>query len=277
MYTIRNAELDDMDFIIGLADKEGWNPGLNDHECFFRADPDGFFVGELSGERVGCISAVSYGSFGFIGLYIVKEEYRNKGCGIALWNKAAQRLQGCNIGLDGVVAQQENYKKSGFRLAHRNLRYEGIIDPHLSPSPGIVPAESVAFEAIADYDALHFPAERNAFLSCWMNAPNARTLVCFRDGNVHGYGTVRKCLNGYKIGPLFADTDEIAESLFWDLAGFAEGSPVYLDISEKNDGAKALCARHAMTVKFETARMYTGEIPKINWNGVYGITTFELG
>ncbi len=29
------------------------------------------------------------------------------------------------IGLDGVLAQQENYRKSGFQLAYRNIRYCG--------------------------------------------------------------------------------------------------------------------------------------------------------
>jgi len=34
-------------------------------------------------------------------------------------------LEGRNIGLDGVVSQQDNYKKSGFKLAYRNIRHEG--------------------------------------------------------------------------------------------------------------------------------------------------------
>jgi GNAT superfamily N-acetyltransferase len=139
MYVIRNAEQNDMDFIMNLAAKQGWNPGLHDGVCFFNADPHGFFVGELAGERIGCISAVSYGSFGFIGLYIVKEEYRKKGYGIVLWERAMNRLEGCSIGLDGVVAQQENYKKSGFVLAHRNLRYEGIIHTDLRASRTFFP------------------------------------------------------------------------------------------------------------------------------------------
>ena len=31
------------------------------------------------------------------------------------------------IGLDGVVAQQENYRKSGFELAYANIRYGGTV------------------------------------------------------------------------------------------------------------------------------------------------------
>ena len=55
------------------------------------------------------ISAVRYPEdFGFIGLYIVVPEQRGRGYGIQLWNAAMQRLAGCNIGLDGVIEQQEN-------------------------------------------------------------------------------------------------------------------------------------------------------------------------
>jgi hypothetical protein len=32
-----------------------------------------------------------------------------------------------------------------------------------------------------------------------------------------------------------------------------------------------------MTVVFETARMYTGEAPRLPLDGIFGVTTFELG
>lgn len=276
MYTVRNAQLNDMSFIMELAENEGWNPGLSDKKSFFCADPNGFFIGELDGEQIGCISAVSYGSFGFIGLYIIKEGYRGNGYGMVLWNNALSRLQDCNIGLDGVVAQQANYKKSGFRLAHRNLRFEGVIET--TPlSRAVVPAESIPFDTIADYDVRCFPAARKAFLSNWINMPYSHTLGYYWNDKVYGYGTIRQCVHGYKIGPLFADTCEIAESLFLNLTLFAKQSPVYLDITETNQAANALCKKFRMMVKFETARMYTGEAPDIHLENVYGITTFELG
>ena len=71
------------------------------------AEPGGFLIGELRDEPVGCISAVSYGGrYGFIGLYIVRPEYRGRGYGLRLWQAAMARLEGHNVGLDGVVAQQ---------------------------------------------------------------------------------------------------------------------------------------------------------------------------
>ena len=76
---------DELAFAIDLAAREGRNPGLHDADCFFAADPDGFLIGELNAEPVGCISAISYaGRYGFVGLYIVRPEFRGQGFGLQL-------------------------------------------------------------------------------------------------------------------------------------------------------------------------------------------------
>ena len=70
-FIVRQMRPQEASFAIDCAAAEGWNPGDHDAVSFYHADPDGFFVGELDGELIGCIAAVSYGDFGFIGLYIV--------------------------------------------------------------------------------------------------------------------------------------------------------------------------------------------------------------
>ena len=69
---IRVMQADEVGFAIDLAAAEGWKPGVCDAQAFYETDPEGFFIGLLNDEPIGCISAVSYkGRFGFIGLYIV--------------------------------------------------------------------------------------------------------------------------------------------------------------------------------------------------------------
>lgn len=102
----------DLDVAIEWASCEGWNPGLNDADTFYHADPLGFFAGFISGVPVAFISSVAYdSSFGFSGLYIVKPEYRGRGFGIKIWKKALEYLGDRNIGLDGVIARQTDYEK----------------------------------------------------------------------------------------------------------------------------------------------------------------------
>ncbi|MGI0482044.1 GNAT family N-acetyltransferase [Geminocystis sp. CENA526] len=92
--------------MINWAKKEGWNPGKYDLKTFYHTDSQGFFIGKLNNESIGCISAISYDEyFGFLGFYIVKSDFRGKGYGIQLWRHALSHLKERNIGLDGVVAQ----------------------------------------------------------------------------------------------------------------------------------------------------------------------------
>src|SRR5215210_5519778 len=123
---IRPASRRELDLAVEWAAKEGWNPGLSDAECFYVADPEGFLLAFCDGEPVASISVVRYGSdFGFLGLYIVRPALRGRGYGYQLWQAGMAQLEKRTVGLDGVVAQQENYRRSGFSLAHRNIRYSG--------------------------------------------------------------------------------------------------------------------------------------------------------
>jgi hypothetical protein len=267
---------------IGWAAAEGWNPGLHDATAFDSADPGGFLVGELSsGEPVTVVSAVRTGTdFGFLGFYITAPAHRGRGYGKQAWNAALSRLAGRTLGLDGVVAQQANYAASGFALGHRNLRYGGIA-PATPSSPasdsGIVEACAVPFADLAAYDALHFGRPRVEFLRAWITLPESRALVLIWDGRVRGFGVIRRCHTGCKIGPLFAADDAGADALFKALAGYAPGEALFIDPPEPNTAAVALARRHGLAPVFETARMYRGPAPVLPLQHIYGITSFELG
>lgn len=275
-FIVRRMTPAEADLAIEWAAAEGWNPGLHDAPCFYAADPDGFLIAYLGSEPVGCISAVAYSdSFGFIGLYIVKPEFRGKGYGWQLWQAGMTYLGSRNIGLDGVVAQQANYKKSGFRLAYRNIRYE---DTGRAAMPsGITPLSAVSFDTLCAYDSALFPAPRMRFLREWITQPDAVGYAVLDAGKLSGYGLLRPCRRGYKIGPLFADDAGIADRLLSALRFHAQGAPTYLDVPETNHAAVELAERYGMTKVFETARMYTKEAPALPFDRLFGVTTFELG
>lgn len=276
-FTVRTATRDEIDIIAGWAATEGWNPGLGDAACFHAADPDGFLIGLLDGEPITAISAVSYGgSFGFLGFYLCVPERRGQGYGIKTWEAGMARLEKVRtIGLDGVVAQQDNYAKSGFVLEHRNIRHGG--------RPAATAADP-AVRALADADRRHLDAmdlacfgyERKAFLDAWLNAPGHHALGCFEGARLDGYAVTRPCREGTKIGPLFAVSPEVAERLF-DAAAAGVTGPVFLDTPEPNKAAIALAEKKGLTPSFETARMYLGPKPLLPLGEVFGITSFELG
>lgn len=278
-YEIRSMTPQEATLAVAWAEAEGWNPGRFDLGCFLAADPDGFLVGRLDGEPIAVISAVKYGaSFGFLGFYIVAPQYRGQGYGLRLWNAALARLAGRTIGLDGVVAQQENYRKSGFEFSYRTLRMQGVCGGPAPVDAEIVPLSEIAFDTICDYDRPFFPADRTAFLKAWIRQPESTALGILHGGKLAGYGMIRTCGTGRKIGPLFADSPELAERLHAALiAAPPPGTPVLWDIVETNAAAVELGRRLGLNCVFECARMYAGKAPELPLHRIFGTTSLELG
>lgn len=277
-YSIEQMRFEDLEMAIDWAAEEGWNPGLYDARCFYATDESGFLKGVLNGEMIASISVVKYGSeFAFLGFYIVKPEYRGQGYGHLLWQEAVKELEGYNVALDGVVNQQPNYKKSGFKLAHRNIRFKGVKGEN-HPSNQSIDLKKVPFEQLLEYDRRFFPANRQIFLKLWISQPQTKALGILEDHELKGYGVIRKCRSGYKIGPVFTEDDKKAMQLIQDLISeLSEGENFFLDIPEVNKKAYAITQALSMKSVFETARMYTKGTPDIDLSKTYGITSFELG
>ncbi|WP_237213655.1 GNAT family N-acetyltransferase [Falsiroseomonas oryziterrae] len=278
MATIRTLTPAEAEQAVEWAAAEGWNPGLVDLDCFLAQDP-GLFLGSFEGgEIASVISATRYGTgFGFIGFYIAAPEARGQGYGIVVWYAAMRQLAGRLIGLDGVVAQQANYRKSGFQLAWNNIRFGGEAPSLPPPRETIVPAAAVPFAALEALDATVFPAPRPDFLRAWIAAPGHVALALLRDGAVAGFGVIRPCRSGHKIGPLVAEDAAGAEALVAALVARVPPGPVFLDVPEPHAAAVALARRLGLAPVFETARMYTGAAPPVAMDRLFGITTFELG
>ncbi len=284
-YIMRTATRSEVDLIVDWAAAEGWNPGRHDAAAFHATDPNGFMIGLLDGEPISSISVVRFGpDYGFLGFYIVKPEYRGHGYGLRLWNEGMKYLEGRDVGLDGVPAQEANYARWCFRLADRNTRYEGVAARREMAQHGefgTTPLGEWSLEEVLAYDDALSPAPRHDFLRAWLSQPEMVKVGVAVDGRLAGYTVARPCRIGYKFGPLFADTPAMADALFWSVANrLPEGTPVYLDVPGRNRAAVALAEGYGMKPVFATARMYrlvtrpSIEPPLERW---FGVTTFELG
>ncbi|MEL3950209.1 GNAT family N-acetyltransferase [Streptomyces sp. LNU-CPARS28] len=275
---VSTATPDDWRTVTEWAAREGWNPGLGDAAAFFAQDPDGFFIGRVDGEPVSAISLVHYGpAYAFLGFYLVRPDLRGHGHGIATWRTALARAGDRVVGLDGVPAQQDNYRRSGFQREHGSLRYVGPVGAP-GPLPAhIRPVADVGRDAVAAYDSACYPADRPRFLDVWLTAPGHRALASVVDGRVTGYGVLRPGRDAPRVGPLFADTRADAEALLDALGAESGGVAVAMDVPETNTQAVALAEGRGMKPSFDTARMYTGPVREFARERVFGITTLELG
>ena len=236
-------------------------------------------MGWLGQRPVASISCVRYGdSHGFIGFYIVEPSLRGHGLGLALWNSALDHVKDCVVGLDGVVAQEDNYRRSGFEWAWYNVRYQGWGCESVAQDLRVVSLSSLPFEQLAAYDEAFQPVPRPLFLQAWVQMPQSHALGWWEGGELRGYGVIRACRQGYKIAPLCADTPEIAESLYEALCARAtREDPVFIDVPECNPLATRLVLQHGMQATFPTARMYRGPAPQLATSRLYGLTTLEVG
>jgi ribosomal protein S18 acetylase RimI-like enzyme len=279
---IRNMQREELDVLVDWAAREGWNPGLSDAEIFWATDPEGFIAAELDGELVGGGSIVSYdGRYGFMGFFIIHPDHRGRGLGNTLWHfrlqKLVKRLQApAVIGLDGVFDMQSYYAKGGFEFSGRDLRFEGIGQSFPTPD-GIVELSDLPFAQVETYDRAHFPAPRSEFLRRWLDQPGVHALGSLCDEQLAGFGIMRPCRTGYKIGPLFADDPAVANDLFQALSAQVAGEIIFLDVPENNQAAVALAQRYAMKEVFGCAKMYLGPKPTLPEQEIFAVTTFELG
>lgn len=280
-FTIRMMRPDEVDIAIAWAREEGWNPGIHDGACHYAVDPEGWFIGMIGGEPAATAVATNYDAdFSFGGFFIVRPEFRGMGLGIAISRHVLSHVGGRNFGIDGVFEMQEKYRAlDGFIPAYRNIRWEGHARGGARKSPGpAVPLTDFSIAETSLYDRRHFPAPRTRFLERWVAQPDTTGLaVPGSGGEIAGYGVIRRCFEGYKIGPLFADTPRIAEDLLSGLVATIPGETFYLDTPEPNGNAAALARRYAMTEVFGTARMYSRSIPPLPLEDIYGVTGFELG
>jgi hypothetical protein len=264
------------------AAKEGWNPGLGDAEVFFNTDTDGFWGAFDKQGLAAVISAVQYSSdFGFVGFYICRPDRRGAGLGYRLWQSVHEGSMPKTIGLDGVVDQQDNYCKSGFEFAHRNIRYGGVVKANVETPDDLI---ALAVDDIAIVDAYEqtcklFAESRIEFLRGWIGNDKHTALALTGPMGIRGYGVIRPCLDGHKIGPLFAPNTKDAETLFSALlqSRDTQSGKVYLDVPEPNQPALDLAKGHGMAAEFETARMYKGPAPELDLAMTFGISSFELG
>ena len=291
-FYIRTLDPKDIPQITDWSRIEGFAPGIGDVRIYQHTDKQGLWVGCLGDELIGCIAGVRYNpSYGFIGLFLVKQEQRGKGYGLSLWKHALTHLENIPcIGLEAAPDRIEDYSKWGFIPSSETTRWEYIGDGNLIQQNynyinldnlSVLNGLDIPSDAVQSYDARRETTPRPHFLSDWLNNLEGNVLALMDSkGSCHGFGRIRPCLlkegKGWRIGPLIADTPELAEQLLSKLINKHPGK-VLLDVPGLNPHAKKLLTNLGFHSISRTLRMYRGYQPPISMSDVYGLACLELG
>jgi GNAT superfamily N-acetyltransferase len=275
--TIRRMTLNELKMVLGWAEAEGWNPGLEDADAFYASDPKGFFVKDIDGEPVASVSVVSHDEdFAFLGLYICRPEYRGRGYGTEVWQTGMAHAGTRSVGLDAVPEQQENYAVAGFSKVSRTHRYAGGLSSARADQTRLATHADV--EALVDADSRATGIGRLRFSRHWFrNTPTRRTLIVPSDRSQPVFATFRQCRNGVKVGPFHANTRDQAERLLCGLPADWGDGPVFLDVPEGASDLIDLLTDWNFEPVFQTARMFHDGSPDNDPPAYYALGTLELG
>jgi len=275
--TIDRMSPADLGTVLDWAADEGWNPGHDDAAAFLAADPAGFLVRKVSGRPVSAISVVNHSeSFAFLGLYLCHPDFRGRGHGLAIWNAGLANAGARTIGLDGVPAQEANYARSGFVRQGGAARFTA--DPGLPSTSATRPARPEDIDGLLKRERRATGVDASRFLDLWFrDTASRRTLILDDADGLAGYGTVRACRAGAKIGPLFARDEAGARLLLGDLTATFDAGPVSLDVPESATGLRSLLDGAGFRPSFSTARMYLGPPPATAPDRYRSLATLELG
>ena len=277
----------------------GWRPGALDHVSFFAADETGFFVGELDGKPISCMSVIKHAdNFAFLGNYIVDEPYRGGGYGLRTWKAAMASINdNYNTGGDAVIEKVPVYERVGLRPKWCEQRFDIVASQaasatsrsHSLQDVDIHPISKVQFHNLLKYDTSAHVFPRQSFLEKWVFAPNCFASVALNDtGDVVGYAVVRTTLrkeDGWRIGPLFADNSQIARGLYNDMCTkVAVEDPravIAVDVpygNLTNPDTLKLVNELSGKPSFKCMRMYRKGVPSgMPVQNIFGITAIEIG
>lgn len=283
---IREMSENELNMVITWAEAEGWNPGNFDSRSYFALDQRGHFLLHLNQIPIGAISVVRYdNNLSFIGLFIVRPEYRSKGYGKLLWDHAMRQIEEVTkTGLYAVPKEIPRYQKSGFRDRYNNLRYYKVTSQNIENNSHLsvrIKSSASFFESLCDYDQLHFGHSRKKFFECLFKMPQTWAFVSL-DSNkrVNGYGIIRPCKTGFRIGPLYSDNIDSAKDIFRMLLTNIPGQNFIVDIPSRNAFGEVFA--HYFNLErmpdFDTAAMFKGAEPsEIDQSKCYGVCSLEFG
>ena len=134
------------------------------------------------------------------------------------------------------------YERGGFRQFTRHRRFEFTsTDTAPDLDPGLTQLSNIDFQDIEDMDAVCFPGSRGDFLKSWIEQDDAISLGLVEKDRLRGYGLMRPCLSGWKVGPLIADEIETANRLWTGFSKHGQGKSIFIDSPDNNPSAIHLC------------------------------------
>jgi len=255
---LRTMTFKDIPNALRLKDAAGWNQTVADWTRFISASPEGCFVMECNGDIIGTSATIAYeGRFSWIGMLVVDEQYRGKGIGTALLERAISFLDSQKIPtmkLDATPQGKPLYKKLGFKIEYEIERWM------LNRTVKEIATEyrPVSIEGVMRIDREIFGANRSGLLrSLAQEAPHL-ALLEQQGGKITGYSFGRLGSRADHMGPWVARSKDVAERLLNLFLSRSSRELIFVDCLRLNPWAVQLVKSRGFEFSRTLTRMYRG-------------------
>jgi GNAT superfamily N-acetyltransferase len=258
---LRVMTVEDIPGGVRLNSVVGWNQTEADWTRFLTASPDGCFVMEDSGKIVGTAATIAYeGRFAWIGMVLVDPDYRNRGIGNSLLQRAIEYLDSTGIStikLDATPAGKPLYEKIGFVTEYEIDRWvlKRSVTRNLATTISVLPPDLLA--QVFEYDREVFGADRSALLgSLSHHAPSLVVVPSFFDRQGYAFG--RHGLFADHLGPWMARDDHTAEILLKEFLQRSTCDTVIVDALKTTRATGEVLREQGFYPARPLTRMYRG-------------------
>ena len=225
--------------------------------------PQGCFVCREADRSVAFITSVSYGNSGWIGNLLVHPEFRKRGLGRGLMERAVAELLHIGVQTIWLTASAEGaglYQKLGFAAIDQVKRWtgKGQLGEVLKPVP-------FDMESVREFDRAGWGDWRKSLLK----------VTCGRGrlyGSWGGFLCCQQWEDGMQIGPWGCLLESPAGQLL-DQALAGAGGRVFLDIPAGNSAAATLLKNKGFAVKGSSLLMYLGIEPRYQPENIYALAS----
>jgi len=261
----------DVKAIIRLVEEAGWAYTRTEVERLIAVQPGGMLLKRSPGFRhevLGCVYASAWGSLGFIGLMLVKENLRGQGIGRELMSVGLAHMGSLGItsvGLDSVGNAVTFYTHQGFKADWTSLRF-GIESARFDmpeDSPDVRRGGDADLSRSIELDRRMSGLDREGLLRRLHKDGDSTLLVVPAEKAVLAFGVLRRSKGCLRLGPLVSVQGEegalAAKAII--TAAIRETYPrmMTVNVPEYNDAMVELLVSMGAVSYAPCMRMYMGD------------------
>jgi GNAT superfamily N-acetyltransferase len=272
---IHKAAPDDLTFCHHLTELENWNYSFDEMSMLYATPGATFFIARDK-IPMGMVATFLCGPTAWLGLLIVRHEYRGEGIGTMLMKRAMQHVQSHGVITMRLEAVQDAiplYERLGFYREFSSLRLKKQGDEIVADTEYGTFTPDV-LEEIALFDAPYYGTSRFQFLQRCCELSTLRLVK--NHSSIAGYLLARTA-NSHKIGPCVAENGEVFEYLLKIALHQLRGS-ISIGIPACNEEGVDILTQYGFTITSTSVRMVWG-IRKFQGNPekIYAIGGPEKG